>query len=376
MPAAGKTGGPMSHYEERLEHDITLIRQKTAELAVKAETAIRDAVHALLTTDHGLSYETIIRDNVINRDNEEITRLCYAFIARHLPSAGHLRRVSSILHLCIFLERIGDQAVGISKVAVNLSKPLDETMTRHVMRLEEESRHILHQAITSFNDDNVELARSTKLLDTQVDHTFQNAFADLADEKNKATWAIKDLLGLLSVFYSLERVSDLSKNICEKTIFAVSGETKKRRPVKVLFLAESDNYLCRMAEAIGRKSFSRCGEFSSAGRSRAREEDPECSLFMQEFGIDFDTGGFTTIEMLPRLDAYSIIVGLQGPVSSYISALPFNVVALDWQGLPAVPITTAGDKHQAFKELFSHLSEKIHDLMEIMRGKEAVCGPS
>jgi phosphate transport system protein len=366
----------MSHYEERLERDISLIRQRTAELALKAETAIKDAIRALLTSDHTLSYETIIKDNVINRDNEDITRMCYAFIARHIPSAGHLRWVSSILHLCIFLERIGDQAVAISKVAVNLTKPLDEKMTRHVLLLEEESRHMLHQAITSFNDDNVELARSTKLLDSQVDHAFQNAFVDLSDEKNKATWAIRDLLGLLSVFYSLERVSDLSKNICEKTIFAVAGETKKRKPVKILFLAESDNYLCRMAEAIGNKSFSRCGRFSRAGRLATREDDADFSHFMQEYGIDFESNSFTTIEMLPRLDEFNVIVSLQGPVSSYISALPFDMVALEWQAVPVDVALSGAEKDKALKEMFRFLSGRIYDLMEIMRGEEAVCGAS
>ncbi|MDR3630827.1 MAG: PhoU domain-containing protein [Desulfocapsaceae bacterium] len=362
----------MSHYEERLEHDISLIRQKSAELAEKVETAIKNAIQALLTGNHALSYETILRDNVINRDNEEITRMCCAFIARHLPSAGHLRRVTSILSLCVSLERIGDQAAGISKVAVGLTASLDKTMTRHVIRLEEESRHILHQAITSFNEDNIELARSTKLLDSQVDHTFQNAFADLANEDNKATWAIRDLLGLLSVFYSLERVSDLSKNICENTIFSVSGETKKRKPVKILFVAESDNSLCRMAESIGRKSFSRCGLFASAGRDRAPGVDPDFARFMQDFGIEYESNSYTTIEMLPRLDEFNVIIGLQGPVSDYISAVPFNVVVLEWQILAG----PGADKQQQFKEMFGLLSAKISDLLEIMRGKEAVCGPS
>ena len=366
----------MSHYEERLEHDMVLIRQKTRELGEKAETAIRDAINALLTGNRTLSYETIIKDNVINRDNEEITRMCYAFIARHLPSAGHLRRVSSILHVCVFLERIGDQAVGISKVAVNLTQSLDETMTRHVERLEEESRHMLHQAVTSFNEDNIELARSTKLLDSQVDHTFQNAFKDLSNENNKATWTIRDLLGLLSVFYSLERVSDLSKNICEKTIFSVAGEMKIRKPVKILFVADSNNYLCRMAEAIGKKSFSRCGVFSSAGRVRTSEAEPALTRFMQEYGIDFEASSYTTIEMLPRLDEFNVIIGLQGPVSSYISIIPFNVVALEWQVGPPLSGIPEAEKHQQFKDSFRILSEKIHDLMEIMRGKEAVCGPS
>lgn len=234
---------------------------------------------------------------------------------------------------------------------------------------------MLHQAIASFNQENVELARSTKLLDSQVDHTFQNAFADLSDEKNKETWVLRDLLGLLSVFYSLERVSDLSKNICETTLFAVSGETKKRKPVKILFLAESDNHLCRMAESIGIKSFSRCGKFTRAGRNPEREEDADLSRFMEEYGVDFESSKFSTIEMLPRLDEFNVIVSLQGPVSTYISALPFNVVALEWQGPPVAATASEEEKHRAFKELFVYLSEKIHDLMEIMRGKEAVCGP-
>jgi phosphate transport system protein len=362
----------MSHYEERLAHDISLIRQKSAELAVKVETAVRDAIKALLTGNRALSYETIIKDNVINRDNEEISRMCYAFIVRHLPSAGHLRRVTSILHLCTVLERIGDQAVTISRVAVRLQGSLDTMMARHVMRLEEESSHMLHQAITSFNDDNIELARSTKVLDSQVDHTFQNAFADLANEDNKATWAIKDLLGLLSVFYSLERVSDLSKNICEHTIFSVSGEIKKRKPVNILFVAESNNSLCRMAEAIGRKSFSRCGVFASAGKEKSEAIDADFSLFMQSFGIDCASSSYTTIEMLPRLDEFNVIVSLQGPVSAYISAIPFNVVVLEWQ----IVASHGADKQQQFKEMFSLLSARISDLLEIMRGKEAICGPS
>jgi hypothetical protein len=235
---------------------------------------------------------------------------------------------------------------------------------------------MLHQAITSFNDDNVELARSTKLLDSQVDHAFQNAFADLSDERNKRTWAIRDLLGLLSVFYSLERVSDLSKNICEKTIFAVVGETKKRKPVKVLFLSESDNYLGRMAEAIGKKSFSRCGVFYRAGRTADQENDADLTNFMQEFGIDLDPGDFSTIEMLPRLDEFNVIVSLHRPVSSYISALPFNAVALEWHAVSVSSKASKEEKQKAFKELFRFLSGKIYDLMEIMRGKEAVCGPS
>ncbi len=363
----------MSHYEKRLEQDISLIRHKTAELAEKVETSIKNAVRALLTGNTSLSYETIIRDNIINRDNEEVSKKCYAFIARHLPSAGHLRRVSSILHVCVFLERIGDQAVAISKVAVQLSAPLDEVMTRHVERLEEESWHMLHQAVKAFNEDNSELAKSTKRLDSQVDHSFKSAYDDLSNEENKEKWMIKDLLGMLSVCYSLERVSDLSKNICEKTIFSVSGQTKIRKPVKILFLAESNNYLVQMAEAIGKKSFSECGRFASGGKLMERESDVLFTGFMKDNGLDFESKSYATIEMLPRLDEYTVIVSLQGGVSSYISVTPFNVVVFDWEVGPHLSEVPTENKQQQFHKTFHLLADKIHDLMEIMRGEEAVC---
>ena len=364
----------MSHYEERLEHDITEIQQIVADQGLKVEKSIKDAVQALLTGNRSLSYETIIEDNVVNRTNDEVNRMCYAFIARHLPSAGHLRRVSSIHHACVDLERIGDQAVAISRIAVQLSKSLNETMTRHLERLTEESTHILHQAVTAFNEDNLELAKATMVLDSQVDHTFQNAYEDLSNEKNKETMTIKDLLGLLSVFYSLERVSDLAKNICEKTVFSVSGEGKKRKPVSVLFLEESSNYLTVMAEAIGKKYFPHTGIFSSAGKQPLENRDPEFSRFMTEYGFDFKPEKQTSIEMLPRLDEFTVIVSLQGPIDSYISAIPFNVIILEWEVGPPIAEIPEQEKPRQFKESYLLLSEKIHNLLETMRGKEAAGG--
>ncbi len=366
----------MSHYEERLEHDISLIRQKTADLTEKVEKSVKDAIKALLTGNANLSYETIINDNIINRENEAIAKKCYAFIARHLPSAGHLRWVSSILHVCVFLERIGDQAVAISKVAVQLSEPLDAQMTRNVERLEEESTHMLRQAMKAFLEDNIELAKSTKLLDSQVDHTFLNAYEDLSNEDNKENWMIKDILGMLSVCYSLERVSDLSKNICEKTIFTVSGQTKIRKPVKILFLSKSNNYIVQMAEAIGHKSFTECGRFASGGKLNETEDDVQFVSFMHERGLDLELKSYNIIEMLPRLDKFTVIISLEGPVSSYISAIPFNVVCFDWEIGPPLAEIAEEEKTEQFKETLRLLVDKIHDLLEIMRGEEAVCETS
>lgn len=360
----------MSHYEARLERDLGIIRLKLTGLSVGVEQSVKDAVTALITEDDKLAYATIINDNLINRGNEEITRLCYAFIARHLPSAGHLRRISSILRLCVDLERIGDQSVTICRQAVQLSTTLDRTMIRNVETLGEEARHMLHQALAAFNEDNVELAKSTAALSRQTNRSFTVSFEDLANEDNKQKYSVKDLLGLLSIFYSLERVGDQSKNICEETVFVVTGQTKQRKAVNILFLEEENNYLSLMAEAVGRKVCPECGLYSSAGIKPATELDKQFVEFMGRSGSDFITNKPKALDNQTKLDDYKVLVSLQGPVKSYIPEIPFHCICLEWDVGPVLSEIPRDKCEKQFEESYRELSHKISSLLEIMRGKE------
>ncbi len=361
----------MSHYEARLERDLAIIRQKLTAMSVMVEQSVKDAVYALIEGDNKLAYETIIRDNPVNRSNEEITKHCYAFIARHLPSAGHLRRISSIIRTCVDLERIGDMSVSICRQAVQLSAPLDKTMTRNVEALGDEVRHMLHQALTAFNEENEELARSTAQLAGQSNKTFKAAFEDLATEDNKERWSVKDLLSLLSIFYSLERVGDQSKNICEEAVFVVSGQTKQRKAVKILFLEEENNYLSLMAEAAGKKICPECGSYSSAGTKPAKELAPDFIAFMGRTGTDFITNKPKFFDNT-RLDDYKVLISLQGPIKSYLEVVPFDCIVLEWDVGPVLAEIPTDQRQNQFEDTYRDLSHKISNLLALMRGEEGL----
>jgi phosphate uptake regulator len=81
----------MSHYEERLERDLSQIKQQVALLAGLVEKALDDAVHALLADDDPLAYATVLADNRINAVSNELDRMRMAFIGVHLPTGSHLR---------------------------------------------------------------------------------------------------------------------------------------------------------------------------------------------------------------------------------------------------------------------------------------------
>ena len=104
----------MTHYEQRLENDLSQIHTNVATVAGTIQQALKNAVYALLTGENDLAYSVILGDLAVNRAIRDIDRRCHAFVAQHQPSAGHLRRISSVLRLEIELEVLGDGIVRVS----------------------------------------------------------------------------------------------------------------------------------------------------------------------------------------------------------------------------------------------------------------------
>ena len=103
-----------------------------ASVARHVQTALERSVHALLARDRQASAETILGDLRINRETRAIDRRCHAFVARHLPTAGILRYVSSVLRLNIALERIGDYATTIARTVPHLSTDAPPVVKRDI----------------------------------------------------------------------------------------------------------------------------------------------------------------------------------------------------------------------------------------------------
>ena len=142
----------MSHLEERLERDLEEIRDHMALMADKVDKAIADAIYAFQHGDLKLANQVVLRDLPINRSSRKIDKLCHAFIALHLPSAGHLRLLSSVIRANIIIERIGDYAVTIAREAIQLESVLQGHISHDLERVSAEVRLVLGQAIMSFNN--------------------------------------------------------------------------------------------------------------------------------------------------------------------------------------------------------------------------------
>lgn len=355
----------MKHFEKRLEMDEESIRAKTVAVATLVREALTNAVHALLTGNHKLANLTVLGDGEINRAAREVDRDCHLFIVRHLPSAGHLRLMSATIRAAIELERIGDYAVSIARVATRLSAPPDQHLASTVENMARESGEMLERAVQAFADGNAEQAKAITVMADQVERLRTGALDDLASAADGHQ--ISDLFAMFVVFSMLERVSDQAKNLCEEAIFAATGETKAKKVYRILFLDRGDAGLAPMAEAIARHNFPNSGNYDSAALTPAQTLDPEMVSFMSARGIDVGGTSPVAFDKTPQeLGEFHVVVSLQGPVGNYLQEIPFHTAALEWD-----VAQSPDDSSVDFEAVYRALSFQVRKLMEQLRGPEA-----
>jgi len=357
----------MPHLEERLEKDLGEIHNQVSKQAEMVEKAVGDAVHALQTGNRKLAYATVLNDLPINRAMRRIDRLCHQFIAVHLPSGRHLRLLSSVIRVNIELERIGDYAVTIARETVQLSRPLETRIAREMDRIASETLLMLRQSIRAFNDLNAETAKSTMLLNQQMESDLNDVYAEIMSERDSNE--IKETLAIFVIFNQLKRVADQAKNLCEDTVFAVTGDQKAPKRFKVLFIDEDNSGKSQMAEAIARKNYPESGEYLSAGRQAAPALNTNLAAFLEDRGQDLSNiqpKALTDLTEHTLADQH-VVVSLEGEVSLYLPKVPFHTTALEWD---ISPLPEAGDS-QGYENLYRELSLQIKDLMETLRGAGA-----
>jgi phosphate transport system protein len=360
----------MSHYEERLERDLDAIQSRIKGMSDRVQRGLADAVRALQKGDHQLAARTILADHPINRTMREIDAACHAFIAVHLPSGKHLRLLSSVIRVNIALERIGDYAVTIARACEQLAEPPSGHMAHELERFSSEVQAMLGQALTAFNDLNAELAKGTMVLETEMEFDLDGIYAELMNNPEQSTATA--LLNIFTVFTNLKRVADQAKNLCEEAVFAQTGETKVPKVYNILFLDRDNGCASQMAEALARKTFPGSGIYTSAGAAPAAAVDKATVDFLSDLGLDISAATPRLIDFSEHeLAELHLVISLQGPVSDYLTQLPFHTSGIEWEVGAGKLATGQPPGSEELKTIYRELGSQISELMHLLRGEEA-----
>ncbi len=349
----------MSLYDKRLEADLLAIRSRLRMVVEDVEDNLRHGVQAVLNLDRRLANETVIKDRAVNQAIRDLDHLCHLFVARHLPSGSHLRYVSAVLRLSVALERIGDYAATICRVARQIESELPETVRHNIGMMGEQAGKALGASMAAFLDGDPDLARVARGIASQTAAIYPYAFEVLTGAAESDRQQVRDLFGALLVFRLLQRAAEQADNASEMTLFAVKGKRKAEKRYRILFLDADHAMTSKLAEVAAAESHPQAGRFGSAGLEPADEFDPKLMKFFRRRGIVLSTGDEPR-SFDDALDVgrhYHVVVGIGVDPSLHFD-VPYRSAVLQWD-LEDSGVTPDSEVELVYRELM----DRIRSLM-------------
>ena len=197
------------------------------EIGMLAAEAVRQAVDGLVHRDDTLVQRVIDGDDAIDGRYMDVERRILDLLATQTPVASDLRLVSALMHINLHLERIGDQAVNIAKLARATAKlPPQETILVRLQEMGDVVVRMVRTAIDAFSRRDLELCQKLPLMDDPVDDLNRGMYRQvvaLANDPAALEWGIR----MNVVARQLERVGDNAVDIGEQVAFLLTGEFRE-----------------------------------------------------------------------------------------------------------------------------------------------------
>jgi phosphate transport system protein len=215
-----------------VERKIEEVKEKLIEFSEIVKGMLKKSIKGLVERDERLLKEVIEEDEMKCNDLEiEIDEMCIHIIAQFEPRAKHLRTIFLALKMNNDLERMGDHAVNISQSGLFLiSKPQVKPLL-DIPRMAEEVSKMLEDSLKSFVNEDAALAKSVCERDDIIDDYREQIVRELITYMVSDPSTIERALHLIRISGNLERIADLTTNICEDVIFMVKGELMKHHKI-------------------------------------------------------------------------------------------------------------------------------------------------
>lgn len=209
------------------EQQLTEIQEDMLAMAVMVETAIGRGIRALRERNVELAHQIIADDANINDKRYETEEKCLELIATQQPLASDLRTIVAVLHIIVDLERMGDHAEGIAKVAVMLGD--EPPLVPHILipRMAEIATRMLMSSMEAFKDRDANRARALCNEDDEVDALYDQVYHELLSHMTNDPDTTERGTRLTWVAHNLERIADRVTNICERVVYLVEGKIEE-----------------------------------------------------------------------------------------------------------------------------------------------------
>jgi len=211
------------HISSQFNEEIELVRNHIMAMGGLIEQQLSDALNAASTSNAELAQQVIANDLVVNEWEIRIDAECTRIIAKRQPTASDLRLIMAIIKAISDLERIGDEAERIAKVALESFSSAQQDL---LVNLDNMGRHVaqmLHEVLDAFARMDMEAALAVYKEDKKVDREYEAITRQLMTYMMEDPRSIPKIMNVLWSARALERIGDRCKNIAEYVISFVKG---------------------------------------------------------------------------------------------------------------------------------------------------------
>ena len=214
------------HISQQFNQELEDVRNRVLQMGGIVEQQLSDAIMALTSMDMSLAEVVITNDYKVNRLEVDIDEECTQILARRQPAASDLRLLMAIIKTITDLERIGDEAERVGRMALKFSEgdSKDSKALAGIEHLGEYAQKNLHEALDAFARMDAGAAVKIAEQDKKVDREYENILRQLMTYMMEDPRSIPRVINVLWSARALERIGDRARNICEYVIYLVKGK--------------------------------------------------------------------------------------------------------------------------------------------------------
>jgi phosphate transport system protein len=218
--------GVSEHTSKQYDAELESIRSRVLEMGGLVESQIRRALEGFATGDRALLDDVIATDHRVNGLEVALDGACSHVIVKRQPAASDLRLLFGITKTVTDLERIGDEAQKIARMAKSIHerdggmRPVRGVDVRHAAEI---ALSMLRQALDAFARLDVNAAAAVIGQDPAIDSEFKSILRQLVTYMMEDPRTISTALEIVWVAKAIERMGDHAKNMAEYVIYIVKG---------------------------------------------------------------------------------------------------------------------------------------------------------
>lgn len=214
-----------NHISKEFDNELEAIRSQVLEMGGLVESQLSSALDALVDADIETAEFVVKNEYKVNRYEVSIDEQCTRILAKRQPAAVDLRLIMAVIKTITDLERIGDEAQKIAKMALILSeKQGPKSYYIGIKAMGNLVNHMVHDTLDAFARMDSKGAFAVASREPESDDQYVSILRQLITYMMEDPRSISTSLDAIWTARAMERIGDHARNICEYVIYFVEGK--------------------------------------------------------------------------------------------------------------------------------------------------------